>query len=129
MTHPRPACAPSVVRDEQDATPLYRGISAADLRASKQSVLAEAERIVHGARHADYGHPLDDFSKTAKRWETIFNCPVTPEMVALAMVDVKISRLLTSPTHRDSQVDIAGYIATYEMVQLERDRRAREATR
>jgi hypothetical protein len=81
-----------------------------------ESVLQEAQRLIHGARQQAYGHPFDDFSKTAKRWETIFNVPVTPEMVALAMIDVKMSRLLNTPNHRDSQVDIGGYIGTYEMV-------------
>lgn len=123
---PKPApctCAPGR-KAGGDATPLYTGMTAEELRAKKQeSVLQEAERLIHGARQKDYGHPFDDFSKTAKRWETIFGVPVTPEQVALAMVDVKISRLLNTPDHRDSQVDIGGYIGTYELVRRERKRR------
>ena len=107
-----------------DATPLYTGMTAEELRERKrESVLQEADRIINGARQKDYGHPFDDFSKTAKRWETIFGVSVTPEQVALAMIDVKMSRLLNTPDHRDSQVDIGGYIGTYEMVCRERAKR------
>ena len=89
-----------------------------------ETLLAEADRIVNGPRQRDYGHPLDDFSKTAQMWAPIFaDGKVTAEKVALAMIGVKMSRLLNTPTHHDSQVDIAGYIQTYEMVVRERARR------
>ena len=38
---------------------------------------------------------------------------------ALYMVQVKVARLLNTPAHRDSVVDIAGYANTYGMI-LER---------
>lgn len=108
-----------------DATPFYAGVSADELAArKKESILMEAERIVNGPRQQDYGHPLDDFTKTAAMWSPIFGVAVTAEQVALAMVCVKLSRLLNTPSHHDSQVDIAGYIQTYNMVRTERDRRA-----
>lgn len=91
---------------------------------TRETVLGEANRIVNGPRQKDYGHPLDDFSKTAAMWGPIFaDGVVTAEKVALAMICVKMSRLLNTPGHRDSQVDIAGYIQTYEMVIRERERR------
>ena len=87
----------------------------------KETVLQEAQRIVYGARQADYGHPFDDFSKTAALWAPILGVNVTPEQVALCMMQVKISRLLNSPGHRDSQVDIAGYAGTYALVRERRE--------
>jgi hypothetical protein len=86
-------------------------------------ILDEAKDIVHGARQAAYGHPLDDFSKTATMWSALFGVPITAEQVALGMMAVKMSRLLNTPTHRDSMVDIAGYAQTYQMVVQERKRR------
>lgn len=113
-----------------DATPMYAGKSGEELRAMRSpSILAKAETIINGDRQQDYGHPLDDFSKTAARWQTIFaDGVVTAERVALAMVDVKISRLLNSPDHMDSVVDGAGYFGCYEKVRTERARRARNAS-
>jgi hypothetical protein len=87
------------------------------------SILQEAEDIVSGARQAAYGHPLDDFSKTAKMWSGLFGVEITAEQVALGMMAVKMSRLLNTPNHRDSMVDIAGYAKTYQLVTQERKRR------
>ena len=87
------------------------------------SILLKAEELIHGARNADYGHPLDDFSKTAKMWSAILGVDVTAEQIALCMICVKISRLRNSPGHQDSIIDIAGYAGTYEMVRDERHRR------
>lgn len=81
----------------------------------KQSILQEAEELTNGARQQDYGHPADDFAKTAKMWSVIFGFEVTAEQVPLAMVAVKISRQLNRPT-RDNLVDIAGYANTLDMV-------------
>lgn len=84
----------------------------------------EAETIVNGARQADYGHPLDDFSKTAQIWSAILGIDITPEEVALCMVGVKISREVNKPK-RDNIVDAHGYLMTYAMVQDEIERRSK----
>jgi hypothetical protein len=91
--------------------------------APPESILEEAGRLVHGDRHEDYGHPLDDFTRTATMWGAILGGPVSAEQVALCMIGVKISRLCNSPK-RDSMVDVAGYVETLAMVIDERARRA-----
>lgn len=88
---------------------------------SGENVLEEASRIVGGDRGDDYGHPGDDFTRTAGAWAALFGWDVTAAQVALAMVVVKLSRLQQTPNKRDSIVDIAGYARTYEMV-LARDK-------
>lgn len=87
------------------------------------SVLLKAQELIHGARNQDYGHPLDDFTRTAKIWSAILDVEVTAEQVALCMMGVKQSRLCNNPGHADSIIDIAGYAGTYEMVRDERYRR------
>lgn len=87
------------------------------------SILQEAEHLVHGQRGVDYGHPLDDFSKTALIWQAILGIHVTPEQVGLCMVGVKISRQCNRPK-RDNLVDGAGYFETVNMIGIERARRA-----
>lgn len=89
---------------------------------SDENVLEEAGRIVSGDRGDDYGHPRDDFDRTAGAWSALFGWDVSARQVALAMVVVKLSRLQETPLKRDSIVDIAGYARTYEMV-LEREAR------
>lgn len=101
---------------------------------SATSILEDAEAAVNGPRQRDYDHPLDNFARIAGMWSYLFECQsckqpvtVTEEQHALAMVLVKVARLMHSPQHRDSQVDLAGYAATIEKLQRERRRRDQDA--
>lgn len=90
------------------------------------TILDEAGKLVDGEREATYGHPADDFSRVAVAARVL---GVTPTAAlgeksvalhhALYMILVKIQRLVQTPDHHDSVVDIAGYARTYEKV-LER---------
>ena len=84
-------------------------------KTAKASILEEAQDLVHGDRGEDYGHPFEDFSKTALIWSAILGKKITPEQVALCMVGVKISREVNKPK-RDNRIDGAGYFETLEMV-------------
>ena len=85
-------------------------------KSEQETALQVANRIVNGARQKDYGHPYEDFSKTAAFWSVLFGVEVKPWQVAKAMALLKISRLMQTPTHYDSIVDVAGYMGTYELV-------------
>ena len=84
------------------------------------SILQEAQRIVFGARQGVYGHPRDDFQRTADLWSAYLvgrgllppDYSVAPQDVAYMMILLKMARLMESPEHRDSIVDIAGYAET-----------------
>ena len=78
-------------------------------------VESQAQRLVrNGARQATYGHPRDDFRRTAKIWSGILGTEVTAQDVALCMVGLKMSRLKSTPDHKDSVVDAAGYVICYD---------------
>ena len=87
-----------------------------------KSILKEADELVNGERNADYGHPLDDFTRTGKMWAAILGHKVTAEQVGLCMIALKISRECNKPK-RDNMLDAAGYAQTVEMCKDERDRR------
>jgi len=78
------------------------------VKIEEETCLQEAQRLVYGDRNASYGHPYDDFSRTAKLWSAILGHDVTAEQAALCMCAVKISRQVNSPK-RDNMVDLAGY--------------------
>jgi hypothetical protein len=72
------------------------------------TILEEAQKLVYGDRNAAYGHPHDDYTRTAKIWSAILGIDVTPLQACLCMIGVKISREVHGH-RRDTLVDIAGY--------------------
>lgn len=84
---------------------------------SSETILEEAQRLVHGPRQGDYGHPFDDYTRTARMWEAILGVPqgtITPRIACLMMAAVKISREVHRPK-RDNLTDLAGYAACAQM--------------
>lgn len=81
-----------------------------------ETVLQEAQRLVYGDRQDSYGHPADDFGRTAKIWSAILGVDVTAKQAALCMVGVKISRECNAPK-RDNRVDGAGYFAVADRIE------------
>jgi hypothetical protein len=79
----------------------------------KQTILEEAAGLVDGPRNEAYGHPREDFARTAVMWGAILGCDVTAEQVGLCMVALKISRECHCHK-RDNLVDGAGYFRTVE---------------
>ena len=91
----------------------------------RTGILSTAENLVHGDRHEDYAHPIQDFSRTADLLNALGYRKLVagtenfrflgPSDVPFMMICVKLSRLM----HRfkvDSAVDIAGYIETLGIV-------------
>ena len=77
----------------------------------RKRFLKEVEQTLEGDRQVDYGDASKNFARIARMWEVIFGHQVTLEQVHLAMIAVKMSRLVNSPEHQDSWIDIAGYAA------------------
>jgi len=94
-----------------------------------ESICAEADRLVSGARQGDYGHPLDNWTLTAEIADPIIKKTIathgkmTAEGMLLVMQAVKIARELHVPK-RDNRVDGAGYWKCEDMCLEERKRRA-----
>jgi hypothetical protein len=81
----------------------------------RAGLLDEAKQLICGDRNAAYGPPTQDFARTAALWSIIFE-PLLKEgvvfdahHVAMAMIQLKQSRLVWSPSKRDSWTDTAGY--------------------
>ena len=82
---------------------------------TRKNVLQIADNLTGGDRQNAYGHPAEDFARTAKFWSALFGFTVTPEQVGLAMVLLKVSREVNR--HKDDNlIDCAGYVRTVEMV-------------
>ena len=92
------------------------------------SILEEANRLVHGDRGGNYGHPFDDFTRTAAIVNPILAYklkePLIAEDVIKVLLAVKLSRETNLAAH-DNRVDLAGYA---EVVDTTRRERARTET-
>lgn len=62
-------------------------------------------------RGKSYGSMLENHQRIADIWSVVLEKKVTPEQVALCMAGVKMARLIQSPDHEDSWLDLAGYAA------------------
>ena len=73
--------------------------------------LLDACKVALNSRGQHYGKVLENHSRIAKIWSLIIGSEVTEEQVALMMVGLKVARLIETPDHQDSILDIAGYAA------------------
>ncbi len=88
-----------------------------------ENILEEADRLTGGDRNEDYGHPLDNHSRTAAYWSTYLGVPISPEQVCVLNVLQKIARSQNTDK-RDNWVDVCGWTRNIEMIQDERKARA-----
>jgi hypothetical protein len=73
--------------------------------------LAKAQDLVLGDRDKSYDPPKANFKRIAAAW-TAYKCMSFSEGdVAAMLILVKTSRLVATPDHEDSWIDIAGYAA------------------
>lgn len=85
-----------------------------------ESILEEAQRLVHGDRGDAYGHPHHDYLATVTMWRAMIlrrygiDVPLTPDFGCLMMVAVKLSREAGKPK-RDNRTDGAGYLECADM--------------
>lgn len=68
-----------------------------------------AERVLEC--EDEYGPASKTFALIAARWSLVVGVEVTPAQVAIMMIDLKLARLTGNLSHRDSQLDVAGYVA------------------
>jgi hypothetical protein len=77
------------------------------------SIATDAVQVVTGPRQRDYAHPKVNFQRIADLWSPVLGVTVTPEQVALCMIQVKVAREINRHT-RDNLVDLIGYTLTLD---------------
>lgn len=85
-----------------------------------QTILDRAKSVVFTDRQENYGHPARNFGRIARLWNAYIGeyseLRLGQEDVAIMMILMKIARLIETPDHEDSVVDIAGYAESYARI-------------
>ena len=76
---------------------------------NRKEVLRKTESLVNGPRAKEYGDAHENHARIAQMWSVLLDKPVTIQQVYQCMVAVKLARLIVTPDHEDSWVDICGY--------------------
>jgi len=77
----------------------------------RDDILKNAMKLINGKRSKDYGDAYDNHQRIADLWSVVFGFKVLVWQVYLCLILVKVARLVNSPKHLDSMIDIPGYAA------------------
>ena len=74
-----------------------------------KNFLVEAENLVAGQRHKDYGDKTDNHRNIAKLWSAYLDVDITPHDVAIMMCLLKVARTKLGEISEDTYIDMAAY--------------------
>lgn len=84
-------------------------------KSRREKTLDAAKGCVLKDRNSVYGGPEENFTKTAEILNAVLESKLkeklTPTDVAMIQICLKMARLVKTPSHQDTWVDIAGYAA------------------
>jgi len=76
---------------------------------NRTSFLGTADQLINSDRAKVYGPAKKNHEDIAKIWSVILGKEITAEQVVMCMMGLKISRLIKTPEHADSWVDLCAY--------------------
>lgn len=116
--------------DDVALAPMIDGPSGLRVKRERDYILERAGNLISDVRDQEYGSAKENFTAVGRLWAVTFGLDeaISPELVAIALSQLKQARLLTRRNHRDSWDDGTGYMALGGDIaaELEADRRAYE---
>tara|TARA_Y100000310_G_scaffold19695_1_gene19275 strand:+ start:140 stop:496 length:357 start_codon:yes stop_codon:yes gene_type:complete len=74
-----------------------------------KDILKEANELIAGDRHKDYGDKVENHNNIAKLWSAYKGIEITAHDVAVMMVLLKIARTKLGAVSRDTYIDMSAY--------------------
>ncbi len=75
----------------------------------RKKIMKAASDLMDGERAQNYGDAYEMHRRIASGWTEILGVEVKPHEVALCMAWLKIARLVETPGHEDSYIDLVAY--------------------
>lgn len=72
-------------------------------------LIQEGTDIIEGDREKTYGDPSKNIRQIAAYWSAHIGVDISADDVCIMMCLLKLARLVNSPDHEDSMVDLIGY--------------------
>ena len=76
---------------------------------NRDEILNKSQSLINGDRAKEYGDAYEIHKRIAEMWSVLLNKQITVSQVYQCMIAVKLSRLIETPEHIDSWIDICGY--------------------
>ena len=76
---------------------------------NRDEILNKSQFLINGERAKEYGDAYENHKRIAEMWSVLLNKQITVSQVYQCMIAVKLSRLIETPEHTDSWIDICGY--------------------
>ena len=87
-----------------------------------EELLKEAQKLIGGKRHSDYGDKVTKNRNIAALWSIFLRTDITPHDAAMCMALVKVARLMHAHK-KDSYVDLAAYASIAGEIEARTDKK------
>ena len=74
-----------------------------------KEILKEADELIAGDRHNDYGDKVENHNNIAKLWSAYKDIEITAHDVAIMMTLLKVARTKLGSVSKDTYVDMSAY--------------------
>ena len=74
-----------------------------------KEILKEADKLIAGDRHKDYGDKIKNHNNISKLWSAYKDVEITAHDVAVMMVLLKIARTKLGEVSKDTYIDMSAY--------------------
>jgi hypothetical protein len=94
-----------------------------------KDILKEANELIAGDRHKDYGDKVENHNNIAKLWSAYKGIEITAHDVAIMMVLLKIARTKLGAVSRDTYIDMSAYGAIAGEIKFREPKKESEGER
>ena len=94
-----------------------------------KEILKEANELITGDRHKDYGNKIENHNNIAKLWSAYKDIEITAHDVAIMMALLKVARTKLGAVSKDTYIDMSAYGAIAGEIKFKEPKKESEGER